>query len=206
MIRPEPPSASAINEVSRFWEGNFAGPGRFFSVGNIVRLEASPPPANFAFPHATEDRLVDLSKPMDILGQLTLVQTAQAVAGGTSPTLEAAFDGGLVRAASTKAYVLEGHIGRSLGAIEITADRIQFHVATNPNNGKQQLRAHIAAGNHYYDLSVPADAARGRWKTSGLASLQDDANASNRIHVRVGLSRPFAGNPCYSQVNGLYFL
>lgn len=206
MIRPEPPGATVASEVSRFWDGSLAGPGRFFAIGNIVRFDASPPHANFPYPHATEDRLVDLSRPMDVLGQLTLPQTVQAVTSGTSPTLEAAFDGGLIRAASSKAYVLGGHVGRSLGAIEIVPNRIQFHVATNSTNGKQQLRSRIAVGNHSYDLSVPADSARTRWKGNGLASLQGDANASNRIHVRVGLSRPFAGNPCYSQVNGLYFL
>jgi hypothetical protein len=59
MIRPEPPRANMASEASKFWDGRFAGPGQFFSVGNVVRFDAAPPPANFLFPHATEDRIVD---------------------------------------------------------------------------------------------------------------------------------------------------
>jgi hypothetical protein len=206
MIRPEPPNASAANEASKFWNGQNAGPGKCFAVGNVVRFDASPPPHNFPFPHATEDRLMDPSRPMAVLAQLTLPKTAQAVVGGISPTLQAAFDGGLVRAPSAKAYVPGGHNGRSLGAIEIAPNQIGFHTNANLSNGKTQLRARVVIAGISYDLSVPADAARTRWKGSGLAALQNDANAASRIHVRVGLARPFSQNPCYLQINGLYFL
>lgn len=207
MIRPEPPGASVVSEASRFWDGHFAGSGRLFAVGNIVRFDASPPHANFPFPHATEDRLVDLSTPMTVLEQLTLPQTAQAVVGGISPTLEAAFDGGLFRAPSSKAYVPIGHNGRSLGAIEITPNRLSIHVDSyNPD--KPKLRAHVTIGQTAYDLSLTAASARTRWKVDGLEALRADVQASERVHVRVGLSRPFPAMPdhCYSQVNGLYFL
>ena len=43
MIRPEPHTAKANNEVSRFWTDAAAGPGKFFSVGNIVSFEAEDP-------------------------------------------------------------------------------------------------------------------------------------------------------------------
>ncbi len=57
MIRPEPPTANAVAEASRFWSAQHAGPGKFFAVGNRVQFDAAMPPANFPFPHATEDRV-----------------------------------------------------------------------------------------------------------------------------------------------------
>ncbi|MER8404220.1 hypothetical protein [Mesorhizobium sp. M0185] len=207
MIRPEPSGAIAANEPSRFWDGQHAGPNRTFAVGNIVRFDANAPAANFQFPHATEDRILVAGQPIMLVGQQTVAQTAQAVAGGISPTLEAAFNNGLIRAASNKAHVPIGYNGRSLGAIEIAPNQIQFYVQSF-DPAKPQLRSRITVGNNLYDLSVPADAAKSRWQGQGLAGLQADAQASMRIHVRVGLSRPFAAMPnsCYSQVNGLYFL
>src|SRR5229473_5127142 len=72
MIRPEPPAANMVSEPSKFWDGRFAGPGRTFSIGNIVRVIASPPPQDFPFPHATEDRIVGAGTQMQVLGVLDL--------------------------------------------------------------------------------------------------------------------------------------
>ena len=95
----------------------------------------------------------------------------------------------------------------SLDAIEIAPRSISFY-ELNPSAGKRQLRARIDEYGVQYDLSVPADAAKSRFLVGGVAALQGDARASNRIHVRLGLCRPFAAMPnsCYAQVNGLYFL
>ncbi len=126
---------------------------------------------------------------------------------GVSATLEAAFDNALVRPPSGKAYVPAGDNVRSLGAVEIRPNQLQFHQNTyNPNNPK--LRARITIGGNLYDLPVTADAARTRWQQNGLAALQGDVQASRRLHVRVGLSRPFAAMPnqCFVQINGVYFL
>jgi len=207
MIRPEPPGANAKTESSRFWDGRFAGLGKTFSVGNVVRFVAGPALPDFLFPHATEDRIVDLGTPMVVLNQLTPPQIAQAVATGVSATLNAAFDGALVRPSSRKAYVPMGHYGRSLGAIEIAPAEITFFENTFDTN-KPKLRARVTSDGNVYDLSVPADATRTRWKVAGLSGLRADVQASNRIHIRVGLSRPFLAKPndCYSQVNGVLFL
>lgn len=207
MVRPEPSGANPAVESSRFWDGRFAGPGKLFSVGNVVQFDAAAPPANFPFPHATEDKILMAGTPTAILHQLQLPQVVQAVAGGVSPSLSAAFDGALVRAASEKAYVPSGHVGRSLGAVEVAPGRITLYEDTF-NPAKPKLRALINERNARYDLSITADAARSRWKTGGLAALQADLQASGRVHLRLGLSRPFPAMPnqCYAQVNGLYFL
>jgi len=204
MIRPEPPGANAANEASRFWEGQWAGPGKLFSVGNIVKFEALPPRPEFQFPHATEDRIVNLQRPTKRLGYLEQAETVKAVAAGVSPTLEAAFDGALVRAASGKAYVPVGSNGRSLGAIEIDPDHIVFHEDKYDPN-KPKLRAYVTSDGKVYDLPITADAARARWEADGIAALRKDAQTSKLVHVRVGLARPFPANECYAQVNGVYF-
>jgi hypothetical protein len=95
----------------------------------------------------------------------------------------------------------------SLDAIDIEPDQIRFSEQVT-SAGKRRLRAVIEEDGVKYDLSVPADAARARFLAGGVAALEGDANASDRIHVRLGLCRPFAAMPdsCYVQVNGLYFL
>jgi hypothetical protein len=144
-------------------------------------------------------------RPMQVLRALNLPGTVAAAAASVSPTLDAAFDGALVRAMSGKAYVPAGHNGRSFGAVEIASDRLVFFEDAY-QGGNPKLRAKLTMGGIVYDLSVPADAARTRWKTAGLTTLQADQRASRRIHVRAGLSRPFPAMPnhCYAQINGVY--
>ncbi|RSB86886.1 hypothetical protein EFR00_28430 [Rhizobium sophoriradicis] len=207
MIRPEPATANALAEASRFWGEEDAGPGKFFAVGNIVRLDAAVAPAHFPFPHATEDRIFVAGGNTAIIGQLTPTQIAQVVAPGLSASLGQSFGGQLHRANSGKAYVVAGAQTCSLDAIEIEPASISFY-EDNPSPGKRQLRALIDQHDAEYDLSVPADAAKSRFLIGGIATLQADALASQRIHVRLGLCRPFSAMPnsCYAQVNGLYFL
>jgi len=207
MIRPEPPGANAADEASRFWNSGHAGPGKTFAVGNVVSLIATDALPNFLFPHATEDRIVDMGTPMKVLQTLDAQCMAAAVAAGVSGSLNLAFDGALVRAASRKAYVPTGNIGPSLGAIEIpSADIIFFEHRWGDE--KPKLRARVTSAGQIFDLSVPAEAARARWRSAGLAGLRADVQASNRVHIRVGLSRPMPSKPkeCYSQVNGVVFL
>ena len=206
MIRPEPPTANAVAEASRFWPVQHAGPGKFFAVGNRVRFNAAMPPANFPFPHATEDRLV-VPGNSAVTGQMTAPEIVQSVALGISASLDDVFGGELHRAHSGKAHVAAGAQTGSLDAIEIDPGDIGFY-EDNPSPGKRRLRALIDHDGIEYDFSVPADAARARFLAGGVAALEADAQASQTIHVRLGLCRPFAAMPnsCYAQVNGLYFL
>lgn len=205
MIRPEPSTTNITIESSRFWDAQKAGAGKFFDVGNVVQFDADMPPANFPYPHATEDRVAKAGRRALVIGRHPLDQVARQAAGSISASLSAAFGGQLNRAISGKAHVAPGERTHSLGAIEIAPNQITFF-EDNPSPGKRRLRAKIKQGEIWYDLSVPADAARNRFLADGIPALQADARASARIHVRVGLSRPFAAMPCYAQVNGLYFL
>ena len=206
-MRPEPPGANATFEASRFWGAQFAGSGRIFSVGNIVRFEAASPPQDSPFPHATEDRIVSREAKLEIVGQLTPDRLIQSVAAGTSRSLKDAFGGRLIRANSGKAYVASGERTCSLGAIDLDPDQIRFYSEVT-QKGKRRLRAVIHQNDGDYDLSVPADAARLSFLAGGVTAVQTEAKSSSAIHVRVGLCRPFAAMPdCrYAQVNGLYFL
>jgi hypothetical protein len=172
MIRPEPPGAKASDESSRFWNSGYAGPGKTFAMGNVVRLVATGALPDFLFPHATEDRMVDLNTPMNVLQTLDSQGVVAAVAAGVSDSLTAAFNGALWR------------------------------------EEKPKLRARVTSAGLIFDLSVPADAARARWKSAGVAALKADVQASKRVHIRTGLSRPMSSQPneCYSQVNGVLFL
>jgi putative nucleic acid modification protein with dual OB domain len=205
MIRPEPATANPHDEASRFWDSRFAGPGRPLSVGNIVSLDVEPPPSTFRFPHATEDRIVAAGNQMQVLGQLTPAAIAQHVALGVSPTLDAAFDGGLIREPSRKAYVPAGHNGRSLGALDLEPNNL-IYFEKQFGNENPKLRARITVDSVLYDMPVTADATRERWRTAGIQALRTDVQNANRLHVRVGLARPFPADQCFSQVNGVLIL
>ncbi|WP_226635222.1 dual OB domain-containing protein [Novosphingobium profundi] len=206
MIRPEPPGANTFSEASRFWDAQHAGPGKLFAVGNVVRLDAAQPPANFPFPHATEDRIV-VAGTMTRIAQMVPAQIVQAVMPGVSSSISRSFGGQLHRANSGKAHVVAGVQVGSLDAVNIQPAAISFY-EDNPSPGKRRLRALINEGGVQYDFSVPADTARTRFLTGGVAAVQADVAASRFIHVRLGLCRPFAAMPnsCYAQVNGLHFL
>jgi hypothetical protein len=206
MIRPEPSTSNAAVEASRFWGAQHSGPGKVFDVGNIVRLEASPAPAQFPFPHATEDRLVLAGRPITIVEQISLSQVSKQVAAGVATSLKATFNGALVRAQSGKAYVPAGNNGGSLDAIERTPNQITLF--ENDSGSKMQLRALIVDKGVSYDFSVTGDAAKTLWKKKGLKALEARLKDCDRVHVRLGLSRPLQAMPdkCYAQINGLYFL
>lgn len=207
MIRPEPPTANSAVEASRFWSAQYAGPGKFFAVGNKVLFDAAIPAEDFPFPHATEDRIVIPQTKSAVLGALNSLQITQTVAAGISQSIRQSFGGQLNRAHSGKAHVIAGTKTSSLDAIEIEPHTISFY-EDNPSPGKRRLRARIDEDGNVYDFSVPADAARSRFLSGGVIALQADVAASKRIHVRLGLCRPFSEMPnsCYAQVNGLYFL
>jgi hypothetical protein len=174
-------------------------------VGNVVQFDADQPPANFPFPHASEDRLF-----VRAIGQgpLRTVSSAELVATAVgSSDINAVFSGGLVRAVSGKAYVAKDFKGASLGALTVAPEMLTLYENTyNPN--KPKLRAWLREGMVRYDLAVTADAARTRWLSAGLDALKADIAACDRVHVRLGLSRPFPQRPdeCYAQINGLLLL
>jgi len=208
MIRPEPPTMNPLIERTRFWCRLAAGPGCFFDVGNVVRFEASPAPANSPYPHATEDRLYvhGPNTGFACTGKMAENEIEEVVRNskGFSQSLSTAFGGALVHNPSTgKAYVPVKTITNSLTAINIVPQLIKFQT-----DDKGKLRALIKDNIVQYNLSVSADAARRLFSSAGISTLMNYAQSSQFIHVRLGLSRPFGEKKdrCYAQVNGLFFL
>jgi len=206
MIRPEPPDMQINREASRFWGEAWVGPNKFFAVGHQVRFHAYPPPCDSPPPHVREDRVFQRSG-STVVRKHSVADTARMVAGGVSFELANTFGGLLRRSSSGKAYVKVTKPIGSLDAIDIGAGQISFQTETN-KKGRLQLRAIITERDARYNFSVPAHAAIVRFRAAGIAGLEDDARRSAKIHVRLGLARPFPDTPdqCYAQVNGLYFL
>lgn len=210
MVRPEPPGANAGYEPSRFWRGEYAGPGKVFDVGNVVTLaSALSPPADFPLPHRREDRIVQWGSNLNLDFYLDTPDLINAVAGSVSANVRLAFDGGLVKAwngaGSTKAFVKLGHDGRSLGALETTPDKVHFKESSY-DPAKLQLRALVRDGITTYDLSVTSEELKRIWKSEGISAVRDKIAQGDRLHIRLGLSRPFPARPneCYAQVNGIF--
>jgi len=206
MIRPEPSTAIANVEASRFWKAEWAGPGKAFAVGNVVQFDAGDARNDFPFPHATEDRVVDAAKAPEVRNRLSEAEVHHVVVAGLANSLNAAFGSVLVRTPSGTAHVPSGNKGPSLGAVDLMPTQVVFY--EDSYKDKTKLRASINDGHASYNLPVPADAARSRWQKSGLKGLRSDLASCTRVHLRVGLSRPMSTMPdrCYCQVNGLYFL
>ncbi|MGV2104330.1 dual OB domain-containing protein [Rhizobium sp. 21-4511-3d] len=198
MIRPEPSTATATGEASRFWDTQYVGTGKLFEVGNLVRLDLDDPPDNFSFPHATEDRIAGDAK---LFEKLDVDKLAEVPSDTFASALKSAFEGNLSRTSTGTSYVHAGTKTGSLDAIEI--DPHQIHFYETGDGGKHRLRASIIEDNKRYDFSVPADAAR----TLGANKLNEQVKASSKIHVRLGLSRPMNDIPdsCFAQINGVYF-
>ena len=205
MIRPEPPGANANWEASRFWTGADAGPNQIFAVGNVVSFEANSPPGDFPYPHATEDRVVIQGCARQVLETVAYSDIRERAAPSVSLSLNDAFDGALVLAPSGKPHVLKDNHGRSLGAIEISTEDLEFHV-NDYNPDKPKLRARLSENNTIFDLPVTADDINSGWKAHGLQTLANALEDHSRAHLRLGLSRPFAAQPvnCYAQINGIF--
>lgn len=203
MVRPEPPNAVAANDVTRFWGLNWVGAGKVFAVGNIVRVTANAPPANFLHPHAYEDRVVVGGSTLQVIGNLNTEALVEAVKGGTSSTVREAYEDNLIRNQNGKSHIDPETQCPSLGAVNRKPRHIELFQHTY--NNKTKLRARLSSGGVQYDLPITATKAQSYVRRNGLASLQELMNEHEDVHVRLGLARPFQGNPCWAQINGLLF-
>lgn len=206
MVRPEPPGTVASSGAARFWNSDYVGPGKVFQVGSPVTFEGNQAPAGFPYPHATEDVILRPESQIKSDRKVSLAETAALAAGSVSASVTQVYDGGARTTSSGLLYVASGHIGRSLGAMEIKGG-VVFHEKRFPQK-PTKLRVRLALGHQTYDLPVTSTAVSALWRAEGLDALQKKADRSNRIHIRLGLARPFAARPaeCFAQVNGLYLL
>ncbi|MGN6365893.1 dual OB domain-containing protein [Asticcacaulis taihuensis] len=205
MIRPEPPTTNPAYNPTRFWDASVAGPGQFFSLGNVVKFEAALPQPNFPFPHATEDRVLSALGARSVVKKLTPVQLVSTVAASVSPSIGDIYNEKLTVASSGKAFVIIGEKVSSLGAIEVNSKNIVFH-EDRYDPSKPKLRAYIHDGVRQYDLSITSNDVKSIWNQNGLDGVNASLGKYSKAHVRIGLSRPFPAMPeqCYVQINGMY--
>jgi hypothetical protein len=196
MVRPEPAPQS-------FWPGANVGPGQIFWPGHIVEFEGDLPRGQ-PLPHATEDVVVRRGT-LQRVDRIGMADLASEIAGSVNADLETLFAENLVLNGSS-AHVPAGSNCRSLGAIEI--DRASLRFSETNWNGRRKLRGLIegAEVGGAMNFGITATRYRAAFLSEGLAAASALLSANGRIHVRIGLSRPFAARPdeCFVQINELY--
>lgn len=172
--------------------------------GVTVRVVAADGPAIGLPPHAKEDQRVSVA------GIKVVDRDLRSWFGAEAPpsarTLADAFEGHLAhnrewRRRTHGAHVKVGAETRSLWAIEVRRDRVQF---SESSYGK--LKATLHDGAKRYELPVSSRALKEAWKNGGVAGVNGLIPSCGTLHVRVGLARAFADHPdkCYVMVNGIY--
>lgn len=194
MVRPEP-------EPQGFWNAVYCGEHSVFHPGRVVEFDGFKP--DTPFPHRTED-IVVAGQPTPT-GVLSAKAFRTVLAQAADVSVDRVFAERLVFEGS-KAYVPAGSECGSLAGLILPVDQVTLFV--NEYNGKRRLRVRLPLRGRPVDLSVTAKDFRQIFERQGL----DGANAlvadSRRIHVRLGLARPWPDYPdrCYLQTNGLYGL
>ena len=124
----------------------------------------------------------------------------------SAQTLADAFEGHLAQNSEWRRQVRGAHVKvgagtRSLWAVEVRRDRVQFG-----ENSYGKLKAILHEGAKRYELPVSCHAFKKAWRDGGVAGVNGLLPSRGPLHVRVGLARAFADHPekCYVMVNGIY--
>ena len=202
MVRPLP---GARNWTAYQLEKHSVRPGR------MIRVTATGAAYRGTYPHRTEDTVVD--------------ETVEAVAGEGSVSwfgpgapqvhgsLEEAFSGflevsGSWHGVNTGVFVPAGAQTRSLVALEIEAESLFFF--ERDYDDKLSLRGQLTDPNGCYNLAVVSRSLRETWRSEGIAAVKTLLPRKGKLHVRVGLARPWTAenrppNQCYLMINGVYW-
>ena len=156
-----------------------------------------------AFPHHTEDTLVDQATIHHVNGGP--INWFAAGAPSTCGTVSGAFSGHIVHNSIWNnvlqgVYVPVGTQIGSLAAVRLPRTAVQFV----EEFGK--LKAVLNDGNARYKLAVSSLVLKTAWRQAGLVAVQQALPVTPQFHIRLGLARAF-GNPpdkCYLMVNGIH--
>jgi hypothetical protein len=90
----------------------------------------------------------------------------------------------------------------SLGAIEINRDDLKL-LQKRWEDGPPKLRVVIAK--EQLDLGVTSTILRKAFSTGGLPAVERLVPKKAKLHLRMGLARPFGNYPnqCFLQINGI---
>lgn len=192
MIRPEPGPAE-------FWPALVCGPNTTFAPGHVVRFNGNQPQT--ALPHRTEDVVVRGTPWREAKLNREGFRKILGSARDLSP--DAVFQGHL-RFDGMKAYVSAGAPCGSLAGLELAAADIRL--AERKYHDETKLEAVLDLEGHELHLSVAAKDLKQAYQKEGLKASRSLLGNPDRLHVRLGLARPWKDHPnqCYLQVNGIY--
>jgi hypothetical protein len=160
--------------------------------------------SNGAFPHRTEDRIVD---PNQVVAQNipTPAWLSQASAA-RALTVQDAFNGyvqhnGEFNGRRQGVHIQTGVQTRSLWGLQIPRQNINFITDFD------KLKAIVVDANHEYIIAVSSKILKDAYRAGGHASVNALLPAQGVLHVRLGLARAWGAQPdkCYLMVNGVFW-
>lgn len=197
MIRPEPSPGA-------FWNRQRINPSEFFR-SHVATFKGMRPATPTGYPHQTEDRIA--------YGTITSNKLSseafwKALDESKSADLDDLFNNSLNYSANNKAYVSRDVKCRSLGGIELGKGALSIDTYSNPG-GKLRLRANFTQNGRLLRPNLTSSEAYALYAEQGdkgIAKANERLKAVAKIHLRIGLARPFDAVPdkCFLQVNGLY--
>jgi hypothetical protein len=150
------------------------------------------------YPHRTEDVEVNLSALQVKETFHTGRDIAIHIKASVSPDIRSIFNNKV----KGNSYVTQHTRCPSLGAIEVSAKNVEFLT----ENGK--LRVNILDNDgKKYCLPVSCKYIRDIFEhMKDIETLNKSIMSANRVHLRIGLARPFLiqENHCYAMINGLF--
>ncbi len=194
MVRPLPNGANWTQGLLR---PHGVTPGATISVVPTGRQAIA------AYPHLTEDMIID-SQRIALVTPGPVDWFAPA-APPVSRSISQAFSG-MVAHNSVWDDMRQGvHLPAgsqccSLAAVAVPRANLDFIEEF------EKLKATLFDGQYSYKLSVSSLALKDAWRQGGINAVKAAVPRSARLHVRLGLARPF-GNPpdkCYMMINGVY--
>jgi hypothetical protein len=195
MIRPEP-------HREGFWQSTMVSPAGPFEIGKTAKFKAKKPNPSTAYPHFTEDRVVEGA-----------VKTGTPPAGRTNilkhaafSSLDELFDGNLV-VDGFKGHVPVGAECRSLGGLIVDTKGVQIESYCN-SFGKNRLRLRFTTRGTALAPNITSSQAYARHAAGELGAVNREIASASKLILRVGLARAFEAMPnrCYLQINGLAIL
>jgi len=198
MVRPLPNGA---NWTAGLLQQHGVVPGASIDMLPTERQHQS------AFPHRTEDMLVDAASIQ--LVHAGPIAWLAADSPPTHATVDQAFGGYLAHSriwdgARQGVHIPENTQIGSLSAVRLTVDGLTLF--ENNYQGKRSLRAYLDDGHACYNLPVVAKDLREAYRANGVGAAQQLLPAQGGVHVRLGLARAWPGQPgkCSLMINGIY--
>lgn len=157
-----------------------------------------------AYPHLTEDTLVDPATAHVTHPGPTIWLGPGAPPAGA--TVQDAFQGNVAHTSVWNGRLQGVHVAagvntRSLWAVEVDRDQLELV------EDFDKLKAHLDDGQNTYVVSVSSRALKEAFRAGGLAGANGALPGHGRLHVRLGLARPWQAHldKCYAMINGVHW-